>query len=320
MNIRENYQKYVFVFTAIAVLSLTACSAGDILEDAVDAVQKQKLEKKDKSQSDIVALTGAKEPQEAAWDQRKRTPAMRARFNSLFVSSVYGEGFPPGDEDPVMWQSSCSGWNCTISNANTDVSRTFAIDGRYPPPDGDDPVLTKHGITTMYSSKVVRGYEYRSYGGWLNHSAFTVGTGRFSESFDDQDFILFSTFRRGLAAGNLTGSMPNARITWRGLMVGTPQTGTDKNHFLQGDAMLTFDPDGGTIDAVFEDIKNLERKTDYSIPTIRFDDVSATSTGIFSSGVSGQRLQGGFYGPGHAEAAGVFESSGIVGAFGARKQ
>ena len=42
--------------------------------------------------------------------------------------------------------------------------------------------------------------------------------------------------------------------------------------------------------------------------------------GTFEAGLTGNRIQGGFYGPGHAEAAGIFEQSNIVGAFGATLQ
>ena len=50
------------------------------------------------------------------------------------------------------------------------------------------------------------------------------------------------------------------------------------------------------VDAAFTDIKNIQ------------------------SGLTGNRIQGGFYGPGHGEAAGVFQQSGMVGAFGAKGQ
>ena len=39
---------------------------------------------------------------------------------------------------------------------------------------------------------------------------------------------------------------------------------------------------------------------------------------MFTSGYTGNQIQGGFYGPGHAETAGVFEQAGIVGSFGAK--
>ena len=321
-----SYREYGAALGIIAAVSLTGCggsSAGDLLEGAVGAVQKERLEEKDFSQSDIVALTEAREPQESAWDQRQRLPAIRDRFDHFLLSSVYGESFDDPDDNRLsVWRSSCSGVACTVRNSSTDISVRFNKDGLYPLPEGEDPVLTKQGVTTMYSTKAVDGYEYRSYGAWLDHSAFTVGTGRFSLSFDDRNFILRSTFRRTLVSGDLTGSKPNSSATWRGLMVGTPQSGANKNNFLQGDATLTFDlNDGGTVDAVFADIKNIDRKVDYSTPTIRFDNVPVSSTGTFTFGAedSGRNLRGGFYGPDHAEAAGVFESSGIVGSFGVGK-
>ena len=46
-----------------------------------------------------------------------------------------------------------------------------------------------------------------------------------------------------------------------------------------------------------------------------FNDIPVGPQGTFQSGLTGNRIQGGFYGPGHAEAAGVFEQSNIVGAF-----
>jgi len=51
-----------------------------------------------------------------------------------------------------------------------------------------------------------------------------------------------------------------------------------------------------------------------------FADVPISGRGTFEAGLSGNRIQGGFYGPGHVEAAGVFEQSNIVGAFGAKRQ
>ena len=40
----------------------------------------------------------------------------------------------------------------------------------------------------------------------------------------------------------------------------------------------------------------------------------------FDAGVAGNRIRGGFFGPGRAEVAGVFEQNGILGAFGAERQ
>jgi len=51
---------------------------------------------------------------------------------------------------------------------------------------------------------------------------------------------------------------------------------------------------------------------------VTFDDLAIASDGTFKAALTGNRTQRGFCGPGHAEAAGVFEQANIVGAFGAK--
>ena len=47
---------------------------------------------------------------------------------------------------------------------------------------------------------------------------------------------------------------------------------------------------------------------------------SVAQDGTWRKGGRGHRIHGALYGPGHAEAAGIFESSDIVGAFGAGRE
>ena len=54
--------------------------------------------------------------------------------------------------------------------------------------------------------------------------------------------------------------------------------------------------------------------------TVIFSNLAVGPDGTFARGQSGGRIQGGFYGPDHAEAAGIFEQQDIVGAFGAHRQ
>ena len=51
-----------------------------------------------------------------------------------------------------------------------------------------------------------------------------------------------------------------------------------------------------------------------------FSDLETALDGTFANGPSGARIQGGFYGPGHAEAVGIFQQSDILGACGATRQ
>ena len=148
----------------------------------------------------------------------------------------------------------------------------------------------------------------------MQHSAFAVDT----QSFTYQGVTF--TGRYGIAGGDLTGSRPTGDATWHGAMVGTPATGGDRGHQLHGDATLIYDMSGGNLDARFSNIYNTTSGTLHSTPDVRFNDVPVSQGGTFQDGQTGNRIQGGFYGPGHAETAGVFEKSNIVGAFGAKRQ
>ena len=104
-------------------------------------------------------------------------------------------------------------------------------------------------------------------------------------------------------------------------MVGTPQSGSDKGERLQGDAMVTFTAAAtNQLDAAFTDIVNLDDARPHSVRQVDFSDIDVSPSGTFRAGFPGNLIDGGFYGPGHAEATGVFEQLGIVGAFGAKRE
>ena len=102
-------------------------------------------------------------------------------------------------------------------------------------------------------------------------------------------------------------------------MVGTMQSGSGAGEYLQGDAELSYNANAGAIDAAFLNIVNIDRNRAHSTSSVRFTGVPVSASGTFTAGTSGNLIRGGFYGSGHAETAGVFEQSGIVGAFGARR-
>ena len=79
------------------------------------------------------------------------------------------------------------------------------------------------------------------------------------------------------------------------------------------------------LDADFTNIRNLDRQAVHSVPSVVFTGVPVDEQGKFEDGPRGGSasqawLHGAFYGPDHDEAAGVFRSSNIVGAFGAKQQ
>jgi len=102
-------------------------------------------------------------------------------------------------------------------------------------------------------------------------------------------------------------------------MLGMTAEEAGRGERLQGDASLIYDFSNSDIDITFDAIQNLDRGRAHSTPSVRFVDVPVASAGTFEAGLTGNRVQGGFYGSGHAEAAGVFEQANIVGAFGATR-
>ena len=104
-------------------------------------------------------------------------------------------------------------------------------------------------------------------------------------------------------------------------MVGTPVAGDDRGDRLIGTAALNYDMSaGGGLDVAFNGIENVDEGRAHTTPAVIFADVPIASGGTFAAGAAGDRIQGGFYGPAHAEAAGIFERAEMVGAFGAKRQ
>ena len=261
----------------------------------------------------IRTLTGAAPPAETAGDQGARAPGIVSRADSLLVSTIRGE---TGSRDLPTFalRASCSGTSCTVTEPTTGYSDTIRLSDLEFVPGNDQPVGTKRGITLIRSTGRHDGTDFRTLGAWIQHSGFAVQTERGTIDGVRVDG------RYGMAGGDLTGSRPLGSATWHGLMVGTPGTGAGRGDRLQGDATLTYSLDTQMLGAAFTNIQNIDRLRAHSVSTVRFTGVPIDSRGQFQAGVTGNRIQGGLYGSGHAEATGIFEQSNIVGAFGAKRQ
>ena len=183
-------------------------------------------------------------------------------------------------------------------------------------------ILTKYGITLMRANFTGDLSDLTSFGvsdydflvSWMEHGMFAVTLQQDSRG---SDFIYAS------ARGDLAGTRPSGITgTWRGLMAGSPERGAFRGNKLQGDATLTYT--GGarsSLDAAFTNIRNLDQNNaNHSTTEVRFDGIEVSLDGTYKAGGVGNQIQGGFYGPRHEEAAGIFEQAGIVGAFGAKRQ
>ena len=258
-----------------------------------------------------IAVALAQRPAETLQTAGTRAANLRPRVDSLYASSLYGRVWtsPPMESS---FSPTCRGDTCTWANATTGETVSLQARELMTPTPNARMVLTKNGITTGEG-----GFEnYRRYGAWMNHAAFAVEALRQRLEVEGRPYVTMVTAG---TAGDLTRSRPTGSATWRGLMVGSPSSGPTIGNPLQGDALLTYRLATASLDADFTNIVDLSRGRAHTVQNIRFANVSVTAQGTFLDGHVGNYIWGGFYGPGHAEVAGTFEKSGIVGAFGARR-
>ena len=219
----------------------------------------------------------------------------------------------PVETRTVRQLSECSGAGCELLDPVTGETDTASLDTAVVDLGDADPIGSAHGITLMSEGGRQMGVDVTSLGAW-EHGSFALNRLRAAgEEFE-------SNTLHAVALGDLTGRPLTGSATWLGIMVGTPITGDDRGDRLVGTAALNYDMAAGGLDAGFSGIENIDCGTAYSVETVIFSDLTVEPDGTLSSGQSGTRIQGGFCGPGHAEAAGIFEQSDIVGAFGARRQ
>lgn len=256
-------------------------------------------------------LTGSQIPVETPADQATRARDIVGRLDSLIVSSLVGE--TTHERFPTFRvQTDCSETRCSWSEPRAGFSGSFGLSDFRLSSGSSRALLTRNGITLLEG----RGENVESYGAWMDHAAFSLQNERTMAGGIDV------SLHYGVAGGDLTGVRPEMTATWRGIMVGTPGGGALRGRPLQGDAALsyTFGGAGGSLDAAFTDIRDLHSGAAYATPVLTFNGVPVAADGSYRSGEVGDRIQGGFYGPAHAEAAGIIERGGIVGAFGAKRQ
>ena len=210
--------------------------------------------------------------------------------------------------------SECSGAECQLLDPITGETETTSLDDALVELGDAEAIGSAYGITLMSRSGRQTGVDMTSLGAWMEHGSFALnGLHAVGEEIESNSL-------HAVALGALTGRPLTGSASWLGIMVGTPAVGDDRGDRLVGTAALNYDMAAGRLDAGFSGIRNIDRGRAHSVETVVFLDLAVGPGGTFARGQSGARIQGGFYGPGHAEAAGIFEQSDIVGAFGSTRQ
>ena len=261
----------------------------------------------------VQELAGLDPAIEAPAAQIERAREILARFDSLVLSTTHVEtDLPAAPAFRVLTE--CGGAQCTLTDALTGDSETVATSDLEVPDLPAEALGTRHGVTLIQVAGRYMGVDHASLGAWMDHGGFSFQTnGVVADGIRAESL-------HATAAGDLTGLPLSGSATWLGLMVGTQVTGDGRGERLVGDAALNYDIDVGGLDIAFSSIKNIDRRTAHSTPTVIFADVPISAGGTFRTSSPGDRVQGGLYGPGHAEAAGIFEKANLIGAFGAKRQ
>lgn len=227
----------------------------------------------------------------------------------------------PHDTDlsPLEVGITCSGLVCVTQRVGSIPPQTIRVEDLTGAEGGTSKsVLTKHEITLLQYA----GANLVSYGAWLDHSGFAVQQLGTLEVEDAGEWSVYY----GVAGGERTRDLPETGIEarWDGLLVGAIGH-RDGGDAVQGDTVLRWHDAGSgqQLDIAFSNIQNLTRGRahgqDYALERLTLD-----TNGSFAKQSDGNHVQGAFYGPNHAEAAGTVElgnptTAGIVGAFGAKR-
>ena len=298
--------RLAILFSAAIPLSLAACLGGGEDGPVSD------LER-------IRHLTGLSAPTETPEAQQERNLDIFARSDSLILSTIHGK---TGSAEIPTFRllTQCSGAQCTVTEPLTGTVDTIELASTPLTQGAPTGIGSKHGITLWRESSTHTGAYLASLGAWLEHSSFAI----LNESQSGEEGTVDVWY--GIAVGDLAETPPTGSATWLGIMVGTPVTGDARGERLVGDTSLTYefpsegDGAGPSLDVAFGGIKNIDRRTAHTVEEVLFENVQVGAEGTFGAGFVGSRIQGAFYGPDHAEAAGIFEQQDIVGAFGAHRQ
>ena len=175
---------------------------------------------------------------------------------------------------------------------------------------------------------------YKTLGGWLEHSFFYIVT-RFESSTSSPSPDNFYMMSHGTAPNNADPEIPpNGTSTWSGVMLAVTEfplteIGLSPSNFhFVGDATITVDFHSYrlspfSVDVLFNNIAN--DNTGVQIEDMMWTDISLENGRFYHSppGIGGHldggSIAGTFYGPNHEEVGGVFKRNVIVGAFGAKR-
>ena len=270
---------------------------------------------------------GSPMPGEGSGEMPAGFESLLDRTDSLLFSAVHSRSSGTLEDetvDPVI----CAGARCTDADGMAiEAGKTTvvaAVAGRGP---GDATLGSQDGFDTVTATDrfesgekiasftITASASATTYGFWGEHgfAALTLVSGPLSGEAEGAPVAGKFGIASAYAAGDASGSDPTGvgSATWRGLAEAARK---DMFERLRGTATVTIADLSRPRVGVTIDVPG------HAIGAPGWADM-ALDEGRFSSGSAGTDwLSGSFHGPGHEEAWGVFDTTGHVGSFGAKRE
>ena len=153
--------------------------------------------------------------------------------------------------------------------------------------------------------------EVQSFAGWLNGSVF--GTTQITVGESGSEQYRFVSYLAGVP--NTSNPVSTGSATWEGAAVGSIKA--DRT-FILGEATITVNFTDTNVDLMFDNWRGLDNQVVSGMSAITYNDLMLTNGAFEGSG--NEQVQGRFYGTGHTEVGGFFNTMTVTGAFGATRQ
>ena len=251
-----------------------------------------------------------------------RTPEQIARSDYARIAGkanviLFGDalGYRAGATAAERVPSVCREASCSLG-----FGRVFTTDG-FSADDVDLGVLAgPNGVRLVVERSSSANSDVTVFGGWMDHGFFASQANLFKdEKNPNYGATVFYSYTLGHGTGE-NPAVPDGSAHWRGFVVGRDSSVTSSlESVVQGEATVSVDmtPSGMNADVMFTDLTNAHTGTSYEDMT--WTGLAVTDGGFGRRGAADDRIEGRFYGPDQEEVGGIFEGSGIAGAFGGRR-
>ena len=261
----------------------------------------------------LAACTRTLDPPTPGEQAREAHAAIVSGANTLLMGDRLGYFATDGAVERA--KTTCRGDRCAAGFISISEASGFGV---------ENAELTllraRRGVPLVREEGSGTDHDYKTYGGWLEHSLFGTRVSLFTdEAGPSRGASVVASYSLGFSTGeNPSAAEGSAR--WEGLMLGRDmRASAGRGQAIRGDADVTveFGASAITADVAFTDIVNIE--TGDLENDIAWRGMVVEAGGFARRNAPDDTISGRFYGPDDEEVGGVFERDGIAGAFGGRR-